>query len=171
MSLYCGIDLHAKDCYLCVIDEQDRIQLRKKVPNHLPTILHELSAFCPGWGRIDPERMDFGDTAVNHAFGAPPAVFSPFFSVTASCFRETLTLCTGFCETSVQRSNAEHLLNLVENEVAKATHETRKGARSVELRARKNRIKRLQAFPAHKDSRKPFRIKHPLSVSLCLSGC
>ena len=45
MQYYCGIDLHSKDSWLCVIDEKDRIQLRKKVPNHLPTILHELDNF------------------------------------------------------------------------------------------------------------------------------
>lgn len=45
MQYYCGIDLHSKDCWLCVIDETDRIHLRKKVPNHLPTILHELDNF------------------------------------------------------------------------------------------------------------------------------
>jgi transposase len=45
MQYYCGIDLHSKDSWVCVIDEKDRIQLRKKVPNHLPTILHELDNF------------------------------------------------------------------------------------------------------------------------------
>jgi len=47
MQYYCGIDLHSKDSWLCVIDEKDEIQLRKKVPNHLPTILHELDNFSP----------------------------------------------------------------------------------------------------------------------------
>jgi len=35
MQYYCGIDLHSKDSWLCVIDETDRIHLRKKVANHL----------------------------------------------------------------------------------------------------------------------------------------
>ncbi len=47
MQYYCGIDLHSKDSWLCVIDEKDEIQLRKKVPNHLPTILQELERFSP----------------------------------------------------------------------------------------------------------------------------
>jgi transposase len=47
MQYYCGIDLHSKDSWLCVIDEKDEIHLRKKVPNHLPTILHELERFSP----------------------------------------------------------------------------------------------------------------------------
>jgi transposase len=47
MRFYCGIDLHAKDCFLCVIDDQDKIHLKSKVPNHLPSILDRLEAFCP----------------------------------------------------------------------------------------------------------------------------
>jgi transposase len=47
MRYYCGIDLHSKDCWLCVIDEKDEIQLRKKVPNYLPIILQELEKFSP----------------------------------------------------------------------------------------------------------------------------
>jgi transposase len=45
MRFYCGIDLHAKDCFLCVIDDQDKIHLKSKVPNHLPGILDRLEAF------------------------------------------------------------------------------------------------------------------------------
>ncbi|UCE64553.1 MAG: IS110 family transposase [Nitrospirota bacterium] len=47
MTYYCGIDLHSKDSWLCVIDEKDRIQQREKVPNHLPIILHALEKFSP----------------------------------------------------------------------------------------------------------------------------
>ena len=47
MRFYCGIDLHAKDSYLCVIDRKEKIHLRKKVPNQLPIILHELDQFSP----------------------------------------------------------------------------------------------------------------------------
>ena len=47
MKFYCGIDLHAKDSYLCVIDQKEKIHLRKKLPNQLPIILHELSQFSP----------------------------------------------------------------------------------------------------------------------------
>ncbi len=47
MRFYCGIDLHARDCFLCVIDDQDKIHLKSKVPNHLPSILDRLEAFSP----------------------------------------------------------------------------------------------------------------------------
>jgi transposase len=47
MRFYCGIDLHAKDCFLCVIDDEDKIHLKSKVPNHLSSILHRLEPFSP----------------------------------------------------------------------------------------------------------------------------
>jgi transposase len=47
MEYYCGIDLHARDSYLCIIDEKDRIELREKVPNHLEIIVGMLDRFCP----------------------------------------------------------------------------------------------------------------------------
>jgi transposase len=59
MQYYCGIDLHSKDCWLCVIDEKDRIQLRKKVPNHLPTILHELDSFSPKPSAVVESTMNW----------------------------------------------------------------------------------------------------------------
>ena len=47
MKYYCGIDLHARDSMLCVIDDKEKIHLREKVPNHLPIISNELSSFSP----------------------------------------------------------------------------------------------------------------------------
>ena len=47
MKFYCGIDLHAKDSYLCVIDQKEKIHLPKKVANQLPLILHEFKPFSP----------------------------------------------------------------------------------------------------------------------------
>jgi hypothetical protein len=47
MRFYCGIDLHARDCFLCVIDDQDKIHLKSKVPNHLSSILDRLERFFP----------------------------------------------------------------------------------------------------------------------------
>jgi transposase len=45
MPLYCGIDLHSNNCFVGVINEQDQRLFRKKMPNHLPTILHALEPF------------------------------------------------------------------------------------------------------------------------------
>jgi transposase len=47
MKFYCGIDLHAKDSYLCVIDDQGKTHLKSKVTNHLEDILDQLSSFSP----------------------------------------------------------------------------------------------------------------------------
>lgn len=47
MRFYCGIDLHAKDCFLCVIDDKDRVYLREKVANDLGVILDLLRSFSP----------------------------------------------------------------------------------------------------------------------------
>ena len=45
MRYYCGIDLHAKQCFLCVIDEEEKILLKKALPNSLELILQLLGAF------------------------------------------------------------------------------------------------------------------------------
>jgi predicted NBD/HSP70 family sugar kinase len=33
MEMYCGIDLHATNSWLCVIDEEGRAQLEARAPN------------------------------------------------------------------------------------------------------------------------------------------
>jgi len=43
MSLYGGIDLHANNSVIVVINEQDEVIYRKRLPNALPTILEQLS--------------------------------------------------------------------------------------------------------------------------------
>jgi transposase len=47
MRFYCGIDLHATDCFMCVIDDKDTIHLKEKVPNRLEGIVYRLSSFSP----------------------------------------------------------------------------------------------------------------------------
>ena len=47
MRFYCGIDLHAKDCVLCVIDNKEKIHLREKVANRLERIIGMLRGFSP----------------------------------------------------------------------------------------------------------------------------
>jgi len=46
MTLYCGIDLHANNSVVAIIDEQDRIRFEKRLPNVLEAILSALSAFA-----------------------------------------------------------------------------------------------------------------------------
>jgi len=47
MPLYCGIDLHARDSVICIIDETERIYLREKIPNRLEVFLSHLNTFTP----------------------------------------------------------------------------------------------------------------------------
>ena len=45
MSLCCGIDLHATNSYVVVLDESDRAVLEKRIPNRLEVLLAELEPF------------------------------------------------------------------------------------------------------------------------------
>lgn len=47
MKFYCGIDLHATNSFLCVIDDKDKILLKEKLKNDLGAILHALESFSP----------------------------------------------------------------------------------------------------------------------------
>src|SRR6266567_1859136 len=45
MSLYGGIDLHANNSVIVLINEQDEVIYRKRLPNALPTILEQLAPY------------------------------------------------------------------------------------------------------------------------------
>lgn len=45
MTLYCGIDLHSNNSYLCVIDDNDSRLVEKKLPNELPLIIRTLNQY------------------------------------------------------------------------------------------------------------------------------
>ena len=47
MRFYCGIDLHATNSFLCVIDDKDKVLLKEKLKNDLGAILHALESFSP----------------------------------------------------------------------------------------------------------------------------
>ena len=47
MKFYCGIDLHATNSFLCVIDDKDKILLKEKLKNDLGAILYALESFSP----------------------------------------------------------------------------------------------------------------------------
>jgi len=47
MKFYCGIDLHATNSFLCVIDDKENIFLKEKLKNNLGAILHALESFSP----------------------------------------------------------------------------------------------------------------------------
>jgi transposase len=45
MSLYGGIDLHANNSVIVLLNEQDEVIYRKRLPNALPTILEQLAPY------------------------------------------------------------------------------------------------------------------------------
>ena len=42
MSLYGGIDLHANNSVVVLLNDQDQVIYQQRLPNHLPTILAPL---------------------------------------------------------------------------------------------------------------------------------
>ncbi len=42
MALYCGIDLHSNISYMAVLDDDDRVVGRGRVPNDLEAVLQAL---------------------------------------------------------------------------------------------------------------------------------
>src|SRR5438876_11403419 len=45
MKFYCGIDLSARDCHVCVIDEQLKIVIEQKLRNELAKICQLLEPY------------------------------------------------------------------------------------------------------------------------------
>jgi hypothetical protein len=45
MKFYCGIDLSARDCHVCVIDQQLKIVIEQKLCNELPRICQVLEPY------------------------------------------------------------------------------------------------------------------------------
>ena len=45
MKFYCGIDLSARDCQVCVIDEQLKVMVQQKLRNELPKICQLLTPY------------------------------------------------------------------------------------------------------------------------------
>lgn len=45
MKLYCGIDLHSNNSYVVLLNEEDKILYKKRLPNDLTDILDALSAY------------------------------------------------------------------------------------------------------------------------------
>jgi transposase len=45
MTLYGGIDLHANNCVVVVLDDQDRVVYEKRLPNYLEHIVEQLAPY------------------------------------------------------------------------------------------------------------------------------
>ena len=47
MKFYCGIDLHARDSFICIIDDKDKIHFDGKIQNQIEQFLFHLNSFSP----------------------------------------------------------------------------------------------------------------------------
>ena len=45
MTLYCGIDLHASNSVVSVLDDQDQVHYEKRLPNEIASITEALRPF------------------------------------------------------------------------------------------------------------------------------
>jgi transposase len=45
MALYVGIDLHATNSVVVVINDQDHVMYQQRLANHLPAILEQLAPY------------------------------------------------------------------------------------------------------------------------------
>ncbi len=45
MALYCGIDLHSRDCWLAILDEELKVVQESKVGNDLDALLQVLEPY------------------------------------------------------------------------------------------------------------------------------
>ncbi|NIO04021.1 MAG: hypothetical protein GTN74_05240 [Proteobacteria bacterium] len=92
MGFYCGIDVHARDCFVCIIDDQDKIHLKSKIPNHLPSILdwlvkglleagfevklaHTMGLFMITGAKVKTDRRDAFSLARLLRLGAIPEAY------------------------------------------------------------------------------------------------
>ena len=58
MSLYAGIDLHANNNYLAVIDETDELVVSRRLPNDIESVRRQL----------EPHRSELAGIAVESTF-------------------------------------------------------------------------------------------------------
>ncbi len=45
MALYAGIELHANNSVVVILNEQDQVMYHQRLANHLPTILEQLAPY------------------------------------------------------------------------------------------------------------------------------
>lgn len=60
MPLYCGIDLHANNSVVVLLDEQDQVIYQRRFANHLPEILEALGPYQADITGVVVESTDNG---------------------------------------------------------------------------------------------------------------
>jgi NRPS condensation-like uncharacterized protein len=58
---------------------------------------------------------------VVYSYGVGPVAYAPAFMMTASTFRNTVTLAVGFCESSISRSDMGKMFDLMVEEFSNCT--------------------------------------------------
>jgi NRPS condensation-like uncharacterized protein len=81
------------------------------------TTVGRMAPFFSNVGVIPDEHVDFGDVAVVDAVGLGMIMFPPALMLSASTFREVLTLATGYCDTAMSRDTMERLMDTFVSEL------------------------------------------------------
>jgi len=80
MKFYCGIDLHARDSFICIIDDSEKIHFKGKIPNRLENFIYHIGSFSPrpsvvvestlNWYWLVDGLMDVGfEVTLAHSLG------------------------------------------------------------------------------------------------------
>lgn len=93
----------------CCVKKRLREMEKRTFDEHYPK-----NPFFSNTGIIPDDSADFEELSTVHAFLAPPVDYPPGFGVTASTFRNRLTLVSGFCEDSVPNTLVEGILSRME---------------------------------------------------------
>jgi len=70
MKLYGGIDLHSNNSVLALLDEDERLVYRRRLPHDAPSILEALAPFTGGMGFVTLSQT-FGARTRRHRYGSP----------------------------------------------------------------------------------------------------
>ena len=70
-------------------------------------------------GRIDDDKLNFGNVRVKEAFLLPPIVKPPYWAAGLSGFKNSLTLSSGFCTSGIEIDHVERLFDFVFKEMPK----------------------------------------------------
>ena len=92
----------------------------KKIFERVMTPAFQKAQIAPSltnMGLIDDKRLDFGNVQVKEAFLLPPIVKPPYWAAGLSGFKNSLTLSSGFCASSIETDLVERFFDLVFKEM------------------------------------------------------
>lgn len=146
VPLISNIHVNQEDSFADTLSfvKSDLISQKRAMPGVLPAIAMEILFLIPfAWvdwlltqafdqaaesGIGTPLFSDVGNTdipipghQVVYSYGLGPVAYAPAFMMTASTFRNTVTLAVGFCESSISRSDMGKMFDLMVEEFASCT--------------------------------------------------